>query len=253
MATAAGFLPSQGTILPNPNGQVNVGFNAGDPYNVFTRKQWGAGYEFGHAFNDTLTFKQNLKYSVADSYSQSVYGAGLQPDGQTLNRYNFVFPENVKQFAVDSQLEIRGTSGAVIHTALVGVDYRDLKNNTMLGFALGPPLNIFHPVYGQPIAVPSLSPYLDQDQKQSGVYAQDEMKLDHWRLTLSAREDWLDTRNFTAKVTDKAFTWRAGLNYVLDSGLAPYAAYSTSFCRRRAQTSTAIRSCPAPASRSRRG
>jgi len=62
-------------------------------------------------------------------------------------------------------------------------------------------------------------------------------------LTLSAREDWLDTRNFTAKVTDKAFTWRAGLNYVLDSGLAPYAAYSTRFCRRRAQTSTAIRSC----------
>ena len=30
-------------------------------------------------------------------------------------------------------------------------------------------------------------------------------------------------------MSDKAFTWRAGLNYVLDSGLAPYAAYSTSF------------------------
>ena len=224
-----GFLPSQGTILPNPNGQINVGFNAGDPYNVFTRKQWGAGYEFGHVFNETFTFKQNLKYSVADSYSQSVYGAGLQSDLHTLNRYNFVFPENVKQFAVDSQLEIRGASGAVTHTALVGFDYRDLKNNTMLGFAFGPTLNIFHPVYGLPIAVPSLSPYLDQDQKQSGVYGQDEMKLDHWRLTLSAREDWLDTRNFTAKVTDNAFTWRAGLNYVLDSGVAPYAAYSTSF------------------------
>src|SRR5207253_507125 len=55
-----GFLPSQGTILPNPNGQINVGFNAGDPYNVFTRKQWGAGYEFGHVFNETFTFKQNL-------------------------------------------------------------------------------------------------------------------------------------------------------------------------------------------------
>ena len=224
-----GFLPAQGTILPNPNGQLGVGFNAGDPYNIFTRRQWGAGYELGHVFDDTFTFKQNLKYSVADAYSRSVYGAGLEADLQTLDRFNFVFPEYVKQLAVDSHLEIRGATGAIVHTALVGFDYRDLRNSTQLGFAFGSPLNIIHPVYGLPIAVPPLTPYLDQDQKQSGVYGQDEMKLDHWRFTLSAREDWLKTRNFTADASDKAFTWRAGLNYVLDSGLAPYAAYSTSF------------------------
>src|SRR5205823_7318144 len=86
----------QGTILSNPNGRLGVGFNAGDPYNIFTRRQWGAGYEFGHVFNDTFTFKQNLKYSVADAYSRSVYGAGLEADLQTLDRFNFVFPEYVR-------------------------------------------------------------------------------------------------------------------------------------------------------------
>ena len=225
-----GFLPAQGTMLANPNGHLDVSFNAGEPsYNRYTRKQWGAGYEFLHTFNDTFTFKQNFKSSQADSDFQIVYGAGLQPDLRTLNRFNFVFPENVKQIAVDSHVEIRGTSGVITHTALIGLDYRDLKNKTQFGFALGPSLDIFAPVRGVAVTRPGLFPSLDEQLKQTGVYGQDEMKLGHWRVTLSAREDWLDTDNFGTSTSDQAFTYRGGVNYVTDSGLAPYAAYSTSF------------------------
>jgi len=49
------------------------------------------------------------------------------------------------------------------------------------------------------------------------------------RLTLSAREDWLETNTSGTRVSNSAFTYRAGLNYVFNSGLAPYVSYATSF------------------------
>ena len=229
-----GFLPAVGTILPDPNGHIAISFDAGEPnYNKFTREQFAAGWEFSHKVNETVTFKQNARYSRANSYSQSVYGAGLSADMVTLNRYNFIFPEDVRQAAVDSRLELRGATGGVEHTAVVGFDLRNLKNASDLGFGFGPSLNLFHPVYGQPnppLFLPTYA-YLRQEQRQSGIYGQDEMKIDHWRVTLSAREDWLNTKNTQthASVGDRAFTYRSGLNYVFDSGLAPYAAFSTSF------------------------
>jgi iron complex outermembrane receptor protein len=229
-----GFLPAVGTIMPNPNGHIQINFDAGEPgYNKFTREQFAGGYEFSHAFSDAVILKQNVKYSRANSYSQSVYGAGLQADRRTLNRYNFIFPEDIKQAAIDTRVELRGATGVVTHTALVGVDYRDLKNKSDLGFGFGPPLDLFNPVYGKPnppLFLPTYA-YLRQEQRQTGAYGQDEMSIDHWRVTLSARQDWLLTKDTTTLVShrDSASTYRAGVNYVLDSGLAPYAAYSTSF------------------------
>ncbi|MGH7746413.1 MAG: TonB-dependent siderophore receptor, partial [Candidatus Dormibacteria bacterium] len=124
-----GFLPEVGTLLPNPNGHLDVNFNAGEPdYNVFRREQYGIGYEFNHAFGEALSFHQNVKYSVTHDYSQAVYGAGLQADLRTLNRFNFDFPERVDQLATDSRLEAHFATGPVSHVALLGVDYRNLHN-----------------------------------------------------------------------------------------------------------------------------
>lgn len=234
LGDGGGFLPAEGTLLPNPNGHIDVDFNAGEPdYNRFRRYQYGVGYEFDHRFNETWTIRQNAKYSRANSYSQAVFGAGLQPDLRTLNRFNFIFPEDIKQVAVDTRAEIRATTGAIEHTALVGFDYRVLDNDSDLGFGFGPTLDVFNPVYGQPnppLFLPT-DVFLRQEQEQVGAYIQDQLKIGNWRLTLSAREDWLDTRNDQAGVTvsDDAFTYRGGLNYVFDSGVAPYVAYSTSF------------------------
>jgi iron complex outermembrane receptor protein len=233
LGDGGGFLPAEGTILPNPNGHIPVNFNAGEPgYNRFTREQYGLGYEFNYRFNDVLSFHQNAKYSRQNEYFRAVYGAGLEADGRTLDRFNFIFPEYVRSLNMDTRFEPRYDTGAVQNVALVGFDYRNLLNNTDFIFGSAPTLDVFNPVYGQPIPAPFfVAPnYIDQDQRQLGVYGQDELKLGGWRLTLSAREDWLRSR--TAGVTtlsDSAFTYRAGLNYVFDSGFAPYVAYSTSF------------------------
>jgi len=74
---------------------------------------------------------------------------------------------------------------------------------------------------------------------------QDQIALDRWRLTLSGRSDWVttDSTNFlTNKQTnqnDQAFTGRAGLSYIFDSGIAPYIAYATSFQPTLGVTATA--------------
>jgi iron complex outermembrane receptor protein len=67
----------------------------------------------------------------------------------------------------------------------------------------------------------------------TGIYVQDQIKWENWRLTLGGRHDWLDS-NYESDGTkftrdDGKFTGRAALGYVTDFGLAPYVSYATSF------------------------
>jgi iron complex outermembrane receptor protein len=61
------------------------------------------------------------------------------------------------------------------------------------------------------------------------------MEWDRWVMTLGGRYDYAMTSalnrngNTETKNHDQAFTWRGGLNYVFDNGVAPYFSYSESF------------------------
>ncbi|STQ45973.1 Ferric hydroxamate uptake [Ewingella americana] len=54
-------------------------------------------------------------------------------------------------------------------------------------------------------------------------------------LDLSAREDWASVstdnrlKSTSTSQDDHHFTWRAGLTWLTDSGVAPYVSYTTSF------------------------
>jgi iron complex outermembrane receptor protein len=81
------------------------------------------------------------------------------------------------------------------------------------------------------------TPYYDtrQTQSQTGLYVQDQIKVDRWVLQLGGRHDWAKTNSHErlfgtpTSQSDTAFTGRAALLYLFDSGWAPYASYSTSF------------------------
>ncbi|HZF17778.1 MAG TPA: TonB-dependent siderophore receptor [Steroidobacteraceae bacterium] len=226
-----GFLPSQGVVTPNPNGELHANVNGGEPdYNTYRRHQYGVGYDFRYDFTDALNLQQNLKYSSADARMLTVYGAGLQADLRTLNRFNFPFNESVGSFAIDTRMTAHLDSGSVEHTLLFGVDWRRYTNESEFAFGLGPTLDIFAPVYGTPVTTPApFFPYISQSQKQTGIYAQEQMKVNHWVVTLSARNDELKAENFGTARDDSEFTYRGGVNYVFDSGWAPYIAYAKSF------------------------
>ena len=233
-----GFLPAYGVLLPNPLGHVPVSTNLGDTkYNDFRRKQYGVGYDFHHRFSDWLSFEQNLKFFYNKNSMLDVYGAGLvdanfdgiPDDYRTVQRYNFPFREDIQAFNVDSRLNAKFDLGAIHNIALLGLDYRRYADSADYGFALAPSIDLFKPVYGVAITTPPYNPYTRQTQRQTGLYFEDQAKYERWVLTLSGRQDWVDTKNFGSPTSENAFTYRAGLNYLFDSGVAPYVGYATSF------------------------
>ncbi|WP_152535344.1 TonB-dependent siderophore receptor [Bradyrhizobium sp. Ai1a-2] len=237
------FFPSAGTLLPNPNGRVPLTKFLGEPaFDRFDRTQYWAGYQFEHSFNETWTVRQNLRYFGLETDTYAVAGGGalgitaLQPNLRTLNRGVFSFPENANAFTVDNQAEARFATGPFAHTLLFGVDYRRINSELDMRVGNAPPINLYNTVYGAPIAFPATrTNYSGQRQDQTGVYMQDQIALGGWRLTLSGRHDWVSTdtlnflRNTRQSQDDSALTGRVGLNYIFDSGVAPYIAYGTSF------------------------
>lgn len=233
-----GFLPAYGVILPNPLGAIPTNTNLGDTrYNRFARHQYGVGYELDHTFNDHWQFKQNLMYFDDITDILQVYGAGLvtnadgaPTDYRTVNRFNFPFDESIRALEADSRLSGRFSAGGVTQNVLIGLDFRHYSDDAEFGFAVAPPIDLFAPTYGVPITTPPLAfPYLQQIQKQIGLYAEDVIKISPWVLTVGGREDNLQMSNFGTRTTDHKFTYHVGLNYLFRNGLAPYLSYATSF------------------------
>ncbi|TWI56689.1 iron complex outermembrane receptor protein [Pseudomonas duriflava] len=237
------FLPLRGTKLEGPWGEVSRHKNLGDPdWEFYDRTYYSLGYAFDHRFNETWQFRQNLRYTKSDLSFQGItvggYAEAVSEDGTVARNTNIV-DEDISQFAVDNNLQGNFSTGEVQHTLLLGLDYQRSNTNYQYLFGQAPSSNINNPVYGQyfdPAAARQYTLY-DYNQKthQTGLYIQDQMALDHWRLTLGGRKDWVTTETefYTTdahpKRDDSAFTGNASLSYVFDSGLVPYISYSESF------------------------
>ncbi len=240
---STGFLPAQGTLLPNPLGKVPVGRNLGETgYNFFKREQWSAGYDFTHRFNDRVSLQQNLKYFDVKVDSQAVFGQGLldadfdgvPDDFRTVVRSIFPFNERIDSLSADTRVYLDFNEGGNVEQDLLfGVDYRDYDGYSEFGFGFGtaPTIDLFDPVYNTaPIADVTIFPSIDESREQIGVYFQDQVKFGRFILTLNGRNDWVE-RDPTAGASqdDEEFTYRVGANYVFDNGFAPYIQTSTSF------------------------
>lgn len=236
-----GFLPAQGTLLPNPVGWISSTANLGElGYNRFFREHYGIGYDAEHVLSDTITIRQNLKYSHLYGDQRGVGGNGfvdadfdgIPDDFRTVNRYSFSFREDVGTFAVDTRANARFDTGGVRHDLVVGLDYRTYDYVAGSGFGFGiPPIDIFAPVYGS--AIPLLEPvtFADQLVRQTGLYVQDQLKAGGFVLTVAGRHDWVadEQRATNARRTTRDFSYRAGLSHVFDNGVAPYIGYARSF------------------------
>lgn len=238
-ASGSGFLPADGTLLPNPHGKISRHRFTGEPgQNDYDKKMASLGYQFRHDFANGITLSQNLRYGKADVENNGAnLGAfGLLDDERTLLRYAFPNENHTKTFSVDTHLQYDFDTGLVQHTVLAGVDYRRSNDDYASAFDFNaPPLDIFDPVYGQPVTVPAYTTRTRQIQKQLGVYAQDQMHIGAWGVTVGGRQDHVDTDTDQwigashANQTDRAFSGRIGVNYRLDNGLVPYLSWSHSF------------------------
>ena len=231
-----GFLPVLGVLQPNPVGRVPRSINLGEPdYNYFNRDEFSVGYELKHRLTDDITLTQNLRYGRYDENQRIVYATSLGADDRTVGRSNFPDKDAVRQVAVDTRAEGRFLTGPVRHDVLVGVDYRNYREQAAFGFGPASSIDLFNPVYGAaPITTPAfLAPYSNQRLQQTGLYFQDQAHLGGFILTATGRQDWTTTTNYTlagnpSQGQDR-FSYRVGGTYVLPIGVAPYVSYATSF------------------------
>ncbi|MNS32347.1 Ferrichrome-iron receptor precursor [compost metagenome] len=241
------FYPIQGTKIDMPFGKISHHKNLGDPdYDFYDRTYYALGYAFEHRLNDVWQFRQNLRYTKSDLSFQTVtvnsyfpsIGFVVDDEGNT-GRGTTNVDEDISQFAVDNNFQADFATGDINHTLLIGLDHQRSNTNYTSIFGSAPAINVNDPVYGLPITrPPRSSAFYDYDQKtyQTGLYVQDQMALDQWRLTLGGREDWVHTGtkffnkgDATNTQRDKNFSGNAAISYVFDSGFVPYLSYAESF------------------------
>lgn len=254
------FYPIQGTKIDMPFGKISQHKNLGDPdYDFYDRTYYALGYSFEHRFNDVWQFRQNLRYTKSDLSFQTVtvnsyfpsIGFVVDDQGNT-GRGTTNTDEDISQFAVDNNFQGDFATGDVSHTLLIGLDHQRSNTNYTSIFGTAPAINVNHPVYGLPINRPSRDDALydyDQKTRQTGLYIQDQMALDQWRLTLGGREDWVHTgtkffndNDATNTERDKKFSGNAAISYVFDSGFVPYLSYAESFQPTSNATASATKS-----------
>ncbi|WP_205954090.1 ferrichrome porin FhuA [Pantoea stewartii] len=236
-----GWLPREGTVVPitRPDGsqyKLPTNFDEGEKSNRISRNTKMVGYSFEHRFDETWTVRQNLRYAELTTDYRSIYGNGFNAATQEITRGYATSDEKLNEFAVDNQAQAKFATGQLDHTLLLGVDYQRMRNDINAAFGSAFPLNAVAPQYGNDSLSGTPFPYRYLNkQEQTGLYAQDQMAWDRWVLTLGSRYDYAMTSalnrdtNTEVKNHDQAFTWRGGVNYVFDNGIAPYFSYSESF------------------------
>lgn len=232
-------------------GAFKIGRNdfVGEPgYDDMNGEMSTLGYEFQHHFNENFTLNHKLRYYESDvkfKYLQIMPSAAAVNSAAStgiLQRRYSDRRERTRTWASDTNIESKWQLGSVEHTVLVGFDGYDTSydsHNFRGSPANTPSLDLTRYNYGQPVVV-DRSRAADRgsqlDTLQKGVYFQDQIKFDDkWILVLGGRHDWADQQQEAhrdgtkASQDDEATTYRAGLVYVADNGLAPYISYSESF------------------------
>ncbi|MGB3044992.1 MAG: TonB-dependent siderophore receptor [Xanthobacteraceae bacterium] len=237
------YVPGQVAFSGNPLGRIKRNTYLGEPgADGYLLEQMALGYAFEHRFDNNVQFRQNFRYTEATQDLHSIRPEGMIGNNLVLRSYDYV-RAHTQNLTLDNQLQADFRTGPVTHKVLGGFDYTHMKANSEFRITYAfPPIDAFNPVYGA--AIPSFAslapPFIKRDdhQSQAGFYLQDQIKFDRWTLTLSGRQDIVNTAFTSAGVypmagnysrSDSAQTGRVGLNYLFDNGVSPYVTYSTSF------------------------
>lgn len=234
------------------DGGFKIGRNdfIGEPgYDDMNGEMSTLGYEFQHHFNENFTLNHKLRYYESDvkfnyiqlPFAGNARAAAIAQASATgiLARQYSDRRERARTWASDTSIESKWQLGSTEHTALVGFDGYDTSYDSHNFRGNAPSLDLTRYDYGQPFVV-NRNSAADRgsqlDTLQKGVYFQDQIKFDDkWILVLGGRHDWADQQQEAhrngakASQDDEATTYRAGLVYMADNGLAPYISYSESF------------------------
>jgi iron complex outermembrane recepter protein len=184
-------------------------------FNDFTQKQWRVGYELEHEIRENLTLHHKLRYSDLSARQEWVFAD-----------YPGISYEDNRGIATDTYLEGKFETGAAQHTLIGGIDYSFMEYDARQGS--GP--DLFTDTYTYEPAITYLE---HQKQNSTGLYVQDQIEIDAWRIQAGLRHDWHESEYSPAGVdysrSDSETTGRASIGYVTAWNVMPYVSYGTSY------------------------
>ena len=237
-------LPSIGSVYSSTNGKLPSDSYAGDTnWEKYDRDVLLLGYKLDHRINNTWSFLQNARFTTAKAYQENTYSSSLDSDEKTLNRRAYLTDEKSKGVNIDNQFSGLFDIGNAEHNILVGLDYLKLKSDVIYEDALAPSIDLYSPNHDQIIrdnldfAGSGYSSDFTINKEQTGIYLQDQIRLDQWVLIAGGRYDQFKAtekgRKYGAatntKVDQSQFSSRAGMLYEFENGLAPFVNYAQSF------------------------
>ncbi|MFG1391584.1 TonB-dependent siderophore receptor [Xanthobacter agilis] len=261
------LLPAEGTLYPSVYGSIPPSRFLGVPgQSHYNADQYSAGYFFEHRADNGWTLRQNLRYASVDVdyltvYPTSAYGG----DTSILLRTAQQNDQTLGVFTIDNQAQYDSDLGFAENKLVFGLDYSNTQQDgtqnggplqsLITGTLPVSPINPYFPIYSLTIDPLINTLNTTQDLSQTGIYAQDMLKIhDKWVLTFGGRYDWVSTESttqspvlaqlapllkyyygvnvpsyFKSNSDDSAFSGRVGLSYLFDNGLTPYVSYASSF------------------------
>ncbi|AVP94027.1 TonB-dependent siderophore receptor [Aeromonas rivipollensis] len=241
-------VPASGSVKSNPLGQLGSDSFLGDQnWNEYNRDVTLLGYKLSHDFNGNWQVLQNARYMDASAYQRNTYNAALAADNRTLARNAYLTDEASKGFVIDNQLAGKVMTGPAQHNLLLGVDYQYLDARILYQDTLdysAPAIDIFNPDHNQIRPDALAFSYEDRKtirQSQTGVYLQDQVRLDRlvaiggarydsYRMDTDSRGLYLGAASQSlAQIDQDNLSFRLGALYELDYGLSPYVSYAESF------------------------
>ncbi|MGO3344580.1 MAG: TonB-dependent siderophore receptor [Marinomonas sp.] len=237
-------LPSEGTVYSNVNGSLDTDAFSGDAnWNTYSREEFLLGYKIDHTINDTWSFLQNARFMDATAYQENTYTTGLSNDGTTVSRHAYLTDEESQGITIDNQFSGVFDLGNTEHNFLVGMDYLKLKSDIIYEDAVAPSLNLYDPDYYQisysnlDFSASGYSSDFTIDKEQTGLYFQDQMRINQWVLIAGGRYDkyYSTTKgvqyssDVNTNVDQSQFSGRLGVLYEMENGFSPFISYAQSF------------------------
>ena len=231
-------LPASGTVIDNPNGDLPLDLFTGEPdESRFNIQTFRFAYDLEHRFSDNWRIRNAFQLTDRDFAGTQIGLTGFQPDERTADRFYFENSEpfSSRNYTLDTYITGEFSTGSIEHQLVAGFELARAQTDTngILGDA--GPLDLFDPVYGQPLGagVPIQS-LVTSDSL--GIYLQDQIDLtDNLIVLLGGRFDILNQtsedfiNNSDTFQQDEAFSPRIGIVYQPIEPISLYASYSRSF------------------------
>jgi iron complex outermembrane recepter protein len=229
-------VPLSGTLLSNPNGEIPRNRNYAEPSDEANQTIGAIGYRLEHKFSDNWTLRNAFRASFRgydDSNTNPTGGPIL--NNRILNRFKRDFELNQDTYALITDVVGKFSTGSIQHQLIVGFDLnRFTQRRTTSDVAA--PIDLFNPVYNQPLG--PLELFLDDDTRRDslGIYIQDQVTLaENLKLLLGLRFDTFEQKtldlfaNTEINQSDNAFSPRIGIVYQPIPPISLYGGYSRSF------------------------